>query len=175
MKLQVTKVKTFNSEAKRSHELNASSSDACNLRIQSYIHGMSKKGKKVIKMQNNTIQYNMNNVQFKPEGQLAEISGVTYSVKAQLGRPVDPNSARQKRLATAPGKRTGRPINPNSARQQRLCEQAARAIANGGVVKRGRPVNPNSARQIALREAIAKAVAQHGTDRGATEVTKGLI
>jgi hypothetical protein len=161
MKLQVTKVKTFNSEAKRSHELNASSSDACNLRIQSYIHGMSKKGKKVIKMQNNTIQYNMNNVQFKPEGQLKEM-GVKYSVKAQLGRPVDPNSKRQQRLATAPGKRTGRPINPHSARQQRLCEQAARAIANGGVVKRGRPVNPNSARQIALREAISKAIAEQG-------------
>jgi len=161
MELQVTKVKTFNSEAKRSHELNASSSDACNLRIQSYIHGMSKKGKKVIKMQNNTIQYNMNNVQFKPEGALAGLN-VNYSVKAQLGRPVDPNSARQKRLATAPGKKTGRPINPNSARQQRLCEQAARAIANGGVVKRGRPVNPNSARQIALREAISKAVAEQG-------------
>jgi hypothetical protein len=78
-------------------------------------------------------------------------------------------------LATAPGKRTGRPINPNSARQQRLAEQAARAAANGGVVKRGRPVNPNSARQVALREAVAKAVAQHGVDRGATEVTKGLI
>jgi hypothetical protein len=82
-----------------------------------------------------------------------------------------------------------------------LAEQAARAAANGGVVKRGRPVNPNSARQVALREAVAKAVAaqpitnavimeddisaptrvngvdvaQHGVDRGATEVTKGLI
>ena len=112
-------------------------------------------------MQNNTIQYNMNNVQFKPEGQLKEM-GVKYSVKAQLGRPVDPNSKRQQRLATAPGKRTGRPINPHSARQQRLCEQAARAIANGGVVKRGRPVNPNSARQIALREAISKAIAEQG-------------
>ena len=59
----------------------------------------------------------------------------------------------------APGKKTGRPINPNSARQQRLAEQAARAAANGGVVKRGRPVNPNSARQIALREAALKLLA----------------
>ena len=109
----------------------------------------------------NTKQNNMNNVQFKPEGQLKEM-GVKYSVKAQLGRPVDPNSKRQQRLATAPGKRTGRPINPNSARQQRLAEQAARAALNGGVAKRGRPVNPNSARQIALREAIAKAVAEQG-------------
>ena len=174
MKLQVTKVKTVKCEAKRSHELNAGSSDACNLKIQSYIHGMERKGKKVIQKSNNIIQYNMNNVQFKPEGALKGLN-VQYSVKAQLGRPVDPNSARQKRLATAPGKRTGRPINPNSARQQRLAEQAARAAANGGVAKRGRPVNPNSARQIALREAAAQFIAQHGTDRGATEFTKGLI
>ena len=88
--------------------------------------------------------------------------GVKYSVKAQLGRPVDPNSKRQQRLATAPGKRTGRPINPNSARQQRLAEQAARAALNGGVAKRGRPVNPNSARQIALREAALKLLAEQG-------------
>ena len=112
-------------------------------------------------MSNNTIQFNMNNVQFKPEGQLKEM-GVNYSVKAQLGRPVDPNSARQKRLATAPGKKTGRPVNPNSARQKRLAEQAARATANGGVVKRGRPVNPNSARQVALREAALKLLAEQG-------------
>lgn len=115
----------------------------------------------MIQMSNNTIQNNMNNVQFKPEGQLADL-GVTYSVKAQLGRPVNPDSARQKRLAKAPGKRTGRPINPNSARQQRLAEQAARAAANGGKVKRGRPVNPNSARQIALREAALKLLADQG-------------
>jgi len=162
MELQVTKVKTFNSEAKRSHELNASSSDACNLRIRSYIYGMSKKEKKSTQMStstNNTI--NMMNVSFKPEGQLKTMN-VQYSVKAQLGRPVDPNSARQKRLATAPGKKTGRPINPHSARQQRLCELDAKRIANGGTLKRGRPVNPNSARQIALQAAIAKAVAEQG-------------
>ena len=160
MELQVTKVKTFNSEAKRSHELNASSSDACNLRIQSYIHGMSKKEKKSTQMStstNNTI--NMMNVSFKPEGQLKTMN-VQYSVKAQLGRPVDPNSARQQRLATAPGRKTGRPINPTSARQQRLAELDAKRA--NGTLKRGRPVNPNSARQIALQAAIAKAVAEQG-------------
>ena len=157
MKLQVTKAQNVDQMGLTGK--NERGSDPCNLKMQSYIYGASKK-EKLIQMSNNTIQNNMNNVQFKPEGQLAKIDGVTYSVKAQLGRPVDPNSARQKRLATAPGKRTGRPINPNSARQQRLCEQAARAIANGGVVKRGRPVNPNSARQIALREAAAKLVAE---------------
>ena len=140
-------------------ERNERDSDPCNLKIQSYIYGAGKK-RKLIQMFN-TKQNNMNNVQFKPEGQLKEM-GVKYSVKAQLGRPVNPNSKRQQRLASAPGKRTGRPINPNSARQQRLAEQAARAALNGGTVKRGRPVNPNSARQIALREAAAKLVAEQG-------------
>jgi hypothetical protein len=158
MKLQVTKAQNVDQMGLTGK--NERGSDPCKLKIQSYIYGAGKK-EKLVQMSNNTIQNNMNNVQFKPEGALAGLN-VQYSVKAQLGRPVDPNSARQKRLATAPGKRTGRPINPNSARQQRLCEQAARAIANGGVVKRGRPVNPNSARQIALREAISKAIAEQG-------------
>ena len=196
MKLQVTKAQNVDQMGLTGK--NERGSDPCNLKMQSYIHGIRKE-RKSIQMSNNTIQNNMNNVHFKPEGALKGLN-VQYSVKAQLGRPVDPNSARQKRLATAPGKRTGRPINPNSARQQRLAEQAARAALNGGVAKRGRPVNPNSARQIALREAVAKAVAQpitnavimeddisaptrvngvdvaqHGVDRGATEFTKGLI
>ena len=101
----------------------------------------------------------MKNKLFTPSAELKSLN-VEFSNKAQLGRPVDPNSKRQQRLATAPGKKTGRPINPNSARQQRLAEQAARAAANGGVVKRGRPVNPNSARQIALREAAAKIISE---------------
>jgi hypothetical protein len=158
MKLQVTKAQ--NVDQMGSTVKNERDCDPCNLRIQSYIYGAGKK-RKLIQMFN-TKQNNMNNVQFKPEGQLAKIGGVTYSVKAQLGRPVDPNSARQKRLATAPGKKTGRPIDPTSARQLRLLEQATRKALNGGVVKRGRPVDPNSARQIALREAIAKAVAEQG-------------
>ena len=103
-------------------------------------------------------QYNMNNVQFKPEGQLKEIN-VQFSHKAQLGRPVDPNSARQKRLATAPGRKTGRPINPNSARQQRLCELEAKRIANGGTIKRGRPVNATSERQLRLADLAARRAA----------------
>ena len=158
MKLQVTKAQ--NVDQMGLTVKNERDCDPCNLKMQSYIYGASKK-EKLIQMSNNTIQNNMNNVQFKPEGQLKEM-GVKYSVKAQLGRPVDPNSARQKRLATAPGKKTGRPVNPNSARQQRLAEQAARAALNGGVVKRGRPVNPNSARQIALREAALKLLAEQG-------------
>ena len=34
----------------------------------------------------------------------------------------------------------GRPVVEGSARQKRLAERAARAAANGGVIKRGRPV-----------------------------------
>lgn len=109
-------------------------------------------------MSNNNKQNKMMIVSFTPEGQLKEM-GVTYSQKAQLGRPVDPNSKRQQRLATAPGRKTGRPINPTSKRQQRLAELAAKAALNGGKVKRGRPVNPNSKRQIALREAVEAAKA----------------
>ncbi len=99
----------------------------------------------------------MTNVVFTPAAcSVMEKLNVQYSVKAQLGRPVNPNSARQQRLATAPGKKTGRPINPNSARQQRLAEMEAKRT--NGTLKRGRPTNPNSARQIALREAMAKAL-----------------
>ena len=99
----------------------------------------------------------MTNVVFTPAvDSVMEQLNVQYSVKAQLGRPVNPNSQRQQRLATAPGKKTGRPINPNSARQQRLAEMEAKRA--NGELKRGRPVNPMSARQIALREAMMKAV-----------------
>lgn len=95
----------------------------------------------------------MENVIFTADKKLVESVGqVEFSTKAQLGRPVNPESARQKRLASAPGKRTGRPVNPNSERQKRLAEMEARKEANGGEVKRGRPANPNSARQKAIAE-----------------------
>ena len=44
-------------------------------------------------------------------------------------------------VTTAPAsdKSKGRPVVATSKRQQRLAEKAARAAANGGVVKRGRP------------------------------------
>ena len=158
MKLQVTKAQNVNQKGLALK--NERGSDPCNLKVRSYIHGISKEGK-LIQMTNKTNTYNMMNKQFTPSAQLKSLN-VEFSNKAQLGRPVDPNSKRQQRLATAPGKKTGRPVNPNSARQQRLIAQQERAIANGGVVKRGRPVNPNSARQIALREAAAKLIAEQG-------------
>lgn len=87
--------------------------------------------------------------------------------KKKPGRPVNPNSERQKRLAEKQAlidaghvAKRGRPVNPDSARQKRLAEQAARAEANGGVVKRGRPVNPNSERQKRLRAQLEQMIAQ---------------
>ena len=106
----------------------------------------------------NKNQYNMNNVQFKPEGQLKAIN-VQFSHKAQLGRPVNPNSARQQRLATAPGRKTGRPINEDSVRQQRLRELAIKRVQGGGTIKRGRPVNMNSERQLRLADLAARRAA----------------
>jgi hypothetical protein len=157
MELQVTKVKTGKYDAIRSYKINASSSDTCNLRIQSYIYGEGRKEKKVIQMFN-TKQNNMNNVQFKPEGQLKEMQ-VQFNNKT-LGRPVNPNSARQQRLASAPGVRTGRPVNLNSVRQQRIAELDAKRA--NGTLQRGRPVNPASARQVALRAAAMKMLEERG-------------
>ena len=82
----------------------------------------------------------------------SEVKGV------KTGRPVNPNSARQIRLAELEAKRSngelkrGRPVDTNSARQIRL---ACKAI--GLTLGQGRPVNPNSARQIRLAELKAKA------------------
>ena len=83
----------------------------------------------------------------------------------QLGRPVNPNSARQIRLAELEAKRSngelkrGRPVNELSERQARLKQQAENKALGLG---QGRPVNPNSARQIRLAELAAKAEANGG-------------
>ena len=44
-----------------------------------------------------------------------------------------------KEVKAVKGVKTGRPVNPNSARQIRLAELKAKAELNGGAVKRGRP------------------------------------
>jgi len=137
---------------------------------------MSEKGKKLIQMSNNNkTQFNMQNIQFTPEGQLKEM-GVTYNVKAQLGRPVNPNSVRQQRLATAPGRKTGRPVNPLSARQERLHQLDMKRIRNGGTIKRGRPVNTSSARQVRLAElAVRRAAGTLKRGRPVGTAKKGNI
>jgi len=83
-----------------------------------------------------------------------------------LGRPTNPNSARQLRLAELEAKRAngelkrGRPVVEGSERQIRLKKQAENK-ANG--LGKGRPVNPNSVRQLRLAELKAKAEANGGT------------
>jgi hypothetical protein len=85
----------------------------------------------------------------------SEVKGV------KTGRPVNPNSARQIRLAELEAKRSngelkrGRPVDTTSARQFRLQIQAInKQLGIGG---QGRPINPNSARQKRLNELAAKA------------------
>jgi hypothetical protein len=75
---------------------------------------------------------------------LAELEAKRANGELKRGRPVDPSSPRQVRLAIqaankANGIGQGRPVNADSVRQKRLAELAARAEANGGVIKRGRP------------------------------------
>ena len=76
---------------------------------------------------------------------LNELEAKRANGELKLGRPVDMSSPRQVRLAIqasnkANGIGQGRPVNADSVRQKRLAELAARAEANGGVIKRGRPV-----------------------------------
>lgn len=52
-------------------------------------------------------------------------------------------------------KQKGRPVVATSKRQQRLAEKAARAAANGGVVKRGRPATTKV--ETALNRATTEA------------------
>lgn len=100
------------------------------------------------------------------------------------GRPIDSNSARQKRIADLEKRRAegtlklGRPAESDSKRQQRLAEKQAQfdaynaqqaEIAKGVVIDEadilpnpaslGRRINPDSPRQIALREYEAKKAA----------------
>ena len=97
----------------------------------------------------------------------AVVNEVIAEVKP-LGRPVNPNSARQIRLAEMEAKRQngelkrGRPVNGSSERQKRLKQLAKKAKANGGEIKRGRPVNGQSVRQIRLAEMAARAAANGG-------------
>lgn len=63
---------------------------------------------------------------------------------SKRGRPVNPESARQAKIATKGTGRRGRPVVEGSARQAREAAKAARAAANGGVVKRGRPAQPKT-------------------------------
>lgn len=88
-----------------------------------------------------------------------EVPGVaTATVTKQLGRPANPESARQKRINDLAARRAagdlklGRPVDPTSPRQIELAKKAAdKAAGIGG--KKGRP-------SFASKGAITKAEAE---------------
>lgn len=83
------------------------------------------------------------------------VMNVESNVAKALGRPSNPDSARQKKIADREAKRAagelkrGRPVMAESKRQAVLAVRAEK-VANGGTLKKGRPVNMNSKRQQAL-------------------------
>jgi hypothetical protein len=80
---------------------------------------------------------------------------------AQLGRPVNENSARQIRLKEIQAKREaglikrGRPSVPGSMNQVKQLERFAKKLA-GVEIKRGRPTNPESARAKRIADLEAR-------------------
>jgi hypothetical protein len=79
----------------------------------------------------------------------------------KLGRPVNPTSARQIRLAEIAAKREaglikrGRPSVAGSANQMKQMERMAKMLS-GVELKRGRPSNPESARAKRLADLEAR-------------------
>ena len=85
------------------------------------------------------------------------------SITKQLGRPVNPNSVRQQRIAELEAKRAageckrGRPTVAGSKRQEVLAAREAKRAA-GIEPKRGRPIVPESKRQMELAAKAARIV-----------------
>lgn len=77
------------------------------------------------------------------------------TTQTQLGRPTNPNSARQQKIQERLAKKEagllkrGRPIVEGSNRQYVLAKRYEK-VSNGIELKRGRPINPESKRQTAL-------------------------
>lgn len=97
-------------------------------------------------------------------------------IKLPPGRPVDPNSPRQQRLAEMETKRAagelkrGRPADPNSPNYQKRVEAEARKAQPGYIAKRGRPTDPDSPRQQKLATQM-----QHKEERIKQMVAAGKI
>jgi len=78
----------------------------------------------------------------------------TTEVK-QIGRPSNPNSARQMKIQQRLAKKEagtlkrGRPVIEGSKRQEVLAKRNEK-VNSGIALAKGRPVNPNSKRQIEL-------------------------
>jgi hypothetical protein len=98
------------------------------------------------------------------EQMLAEVAKPETTGKR--GRPINPDSVRQVRIAELEEKRAngelkkGRPIKADSARQMRLVELETKRL--NGELKKGRPVNGESARQKRIAEMEAKKAANGG-------------
>jgi hypothetical protein len=104
------------------------------------------------------------------------VANVEANVTKALGRPANPESARQKRIAELEAKRAsgtckrGRPTVAGSKRQEVLAARAAK-IANGGELKRGRPVVEGSKRQQALAAKVSGAEVKRGRPSRNSEST----
>lgn len=90
-------------------------------------------------------------------------SGSTVEITTKkLGRPVKPDSERQKRLAETEAKKTamggyvplGRAIDPTSKRQQTIAERNAKK-AEGYVAQKGRPKMSEEAKAVAAEKRAA--------------------
>ena len=83
----------------------------------------------------------------------------------QLGRPSNPNSARQKKIQDRLAKKEagllkrGRPVIEGSKRQEVLAKRNEK-VSNGIELKKGRPVNVNSKRQVELAKKAEKVVSE---------------
>lgn len=95
----------------------------------------------------------------------SQVKNVESNTDKILGRPVDPNSNRQKHIKEMEQRRAngelkrGRPIVEGCKRQQVL-EERAKKIASGVELKKGRPIDPNSPRQVELRLKAERAAAR---------------
>jgi len=89
------------------------------------------------------------------------IASHASSTGEKLGRPVNPNSVRQIRLAEIAAKREaglikrGRPSVAGSANQMKQMDRMAKLLS-GVELKRGRPSNPESARAKRIADLEAR-------------------
>ena len=104
------------------------------------------------------------------------VANVKTNVAKALGRPANPESARQKKIADREAKRAagelkrGRPAVAGSKRQAVLAARAEK-VAAGGTLSKGRPVNVNSKRQQALAAKTSGAEVKRGRPSRNSEST----
>ena len=104
------------------------------------------------------------------------VANVETNVAKALGRPSNPESARQKKIADREAKRAagelkrGRPAVAGSKRQAVLAARAEK-VAAGGTLSKGRPVNVNSKRQQALAAKTSGAEVKRGRPSRNSEST----